>query len=243
MIQLLEYLYWIIAALEIYSEASGNSTLRFFTKPLLMIVLILFYARSLNTGWSGMHKMMMAAFAFSWVGDVALMFSGEKGESLMSIAKDPNFFLVGLVGFPNHTRSIHHLLLKNKECRCRNIITKKVLGVYSSCNLYGCAVNVARSIYWKQRSNKTILNSGVLVYSTAIATMVVFAINRHGRVNDATFKLVVLGALLFMVSDSIIAINKFMQPFATAGIFIMVLYIAGQYFIAKGMLAFDEKSR
>jgi uncharacterized membrane protein YhhN len=242
MIQLLEYLYWIIAALEIYSEASGNSTLRFFTKPLLMIVLILFYARSLNTGWSGMHKMMIAAFAFSWVGDVALMFSGEKGELLMGIAKDPNFFLVGLVGF-----LITHVLYTISFSKVTNAgaeaLLPKKFWVFIPLVIYmGVLLMLLVPSIGSSEATKPFLIP-VLVYSTAIATMVVFAINRHGRVNDATFKLVVLGALLFMVSDSIIAINKFMQPFATAGIFIMVLYIAGQYFIAKGMLAFDEKSR
>ena len=77
----------------------------------------------------------------------------------------------------------------------------------------------------------------VIIYSAAIATMVTFALNRYGRVNDRSFALVFGGALLFMFSDSCIAINKFMHPFATSGIFIMTLYAAGQYFIAKGAIA------
>jgi hypothetical protein len=44
------------------------------------------------------------------------------------------------------------------------------------------------------------------------------------------------GALLFMLSDSIIAVNKFLYQgeLAFAGVGIMLLYISGQYFIAKG---------
>jgi uncharacterized membrane protein YhhN len=76
----------------------------------------------------------------------------------------------------------------------------------------------------------------VLVYSTVIATMVLFAINRYRRVNDQSFALVFAGALLFMFSDSIIAINKFVAPFELARIFIMVLYITAQYLIARGAL-------
>ena len=83
----------------------------------------------------------------------------------------------------------------------------------------------------------------VLVYSTAIAVMVTFAINRFKRVNDKSFALVFVGAMLFMFSDSIIAINKFLHPFTTAGIFIMILYISGQYLIAKGMLVQDSKQQ
>ncbi len=243
MVKLLEYLYWIIAALEIYSEANGNSTLRFFTKPLLMVVLILFYARSLDTGWNNMHKMMLAAFAFSWVGDVALMFSGDKGESLMGIAKDPNYFLVGLVGFlithVLYTISFSKVTLSDVQ----PLLPKKIW-VFTPLAIYmGILLMLLYPSINSSEATKPFL-APVLVYSTAIATMVVFAINRYQRVNSTSFNWVVLGALLFMVSDSIIAINKFMQPFASAGIFIMVLYIAGQYFIAKGMLAFNNnKSR
>jgi len=77
----------------------------------------------------------------------------------------------------------------------------------------------------------------VVVYSTAIATMVLFAINRFHRVNDRSFVLVFIGALMFMFSDSFIAVNKFLHPIAFSGVWIMSLYSFGQYLIAKGSLA------
>ena len=42
------------------------------------------------------------------------------------------------------------------------------------------------------------------------------------------------GALLFVISDSVLAINKFYQPFKAADVIIMLTYGLAQLFIAKG---------
>lgn len=228
MLKPLEYVYLLTAVVEVFAEVTDNTLLRFITKPLLMIVLITFYAQSINGNWSKIHKLMVAAFFFSWIGDVALMF----------VYKNENFFLVGLVGF-----LITHVLytisfadVSNKKADI--LLPRKIwilipLLAYMAGLLY-LLVPAIRGV----EATKPFLVP-VLVYSTAIAAMVVFAINRYGRVNAHSFKLVIAGGLLFMVSDSIIAINKFLHPFSAAGIFIMALYISGQYLIAKGMLKQD----
>ena len=42
-----------------------------------------------------------------------------------------------------------------------------------------------------------------------------------------------VGALLFIVSDTILAYNKFVSPLPMAKVMVMVTYYAGQYFIAR----------
>ena len=42
------------------------------------------------------------------------------------------------------------------------------------------------------------------------------------------------GALLFVISDSVLAINKFYQPFEVAGVIIMLTYGLAQLFIVEG---------
>jgi uncharacterized membrane protein YhhN len=71
--------------------------------------------------------------------------------------------------------------------------------------------------------------------------MVLSAMNNFGKVPKKAFLNSFLGALLFMVSDSIIAINTFVFPVAFAGVFIMILYISGQYFIAKGFVCLSKE--
>jgi uncharacterized membrane protein YhhN len=46
----------------------------------------------------------------------------------------------------------------------------------------------------------------------------------------------VAGAVLFVLSDSLLAINKFYQPLAFAGTLIMLTYCAAQYFIVMGFI-------
>lgn len=48
-------------------------------------------------------------------------------------------------------------------------------------------------------------------------------------------KWVITGALLFVASDSLLAINKFYQPFNSAGLAIMATYGLAQLFIVIGL--------
>jgi len=62
------------------------------------------------------------------------------------------------------------------------------------------------------------------------------ALNRSGRVADISFKLVFVGSLLFLLSDSMIAFNKFHSDIPLAGFLIMITYIAAQYLIMRGLI-------
>ena len=242
MLKPLEYLYILAAVIEIYAEATGNEVVRFFSKPLLMILLLAFYAQSVGNNWNKVHKFLATSMVFSWLGDVALMFvsNSPTDTSIMGLPKNPNFFLVGLAAF-----LIAHMLY---AIAFGNVSSKLVPPVLRSRPWVAIplVIYMAGLLYYLVPAiggndlTKPFLGP-VIIYSAAIATMVAFALNRYGRVNDKSFILVFGGALLFMFSDSIIAINKFIYPFAASGIFIMALYIAGQYFIAKGALKqFEE---
>jgi uncharacterized membrane protein YhhN len=76
----------------------------------------------------------------------------------------------------------------------------------------------------------------VTIYGIVITGMVISAVSRFGKVNDSSYLLVFLGALLFLISDSLIAFNRFKQPFPAAGLSIMITYIFGQFLIIAGML-------
>ena len=53
----------------------------------------------------------------------------------------------------------------------------------------------------------------VTIYTVVILSMLLAAINREKKVNRQSFLLVLAGAILFILSDSLIAINRFEQPF------------------------------
>jgi hypothetical protein len=74
----------------------------------------------------------------------------------------------------------------------------------------------------------------VTIYTVVILGMLLAAVSREKKVNRQSFLLVLAGAILFVLSYSMIAINKFSQPFELARIAIMSSYITAQYLIAIG---------
>jgi|688.fasta_scaffold157454_2 uncharacterized membrane protein YhhN len=216
----LSAIYLLIGVLEVSAEALGNDTLRFITKPLLMPVLILFFFNAVKPSLNKTHKLLMVAFIFSWFGDVFLMF----------VRFNELFFLAGLASF-----LITHVLyvvcfakvtLKDEKA----LLPSKFWILIPLLAYFGLLM---RAFFPNVPADMQI---PVAVYSATIALMVVFAINRYGRVNDKSFSLVLAGALMFMFSDSLIALNKFLfeGSLSFAGVGIMILYISGQYLIASG---------
>jgi len=65
--------------------------------------------------------------------------------------------------------------------------------------------------------------------------MVFTAYLRRGRTSTHSYWLVLIGALLFMASDSILAINLFGEGFDFDRPLIMVTYIGGQGLIVVGV--------
>ena len=76
----------------------------------------------------------------------------------------------------------------------------------------------------------------VMIYAAVITVMALTALFRYGRTTSKSFWLVFAGAVLFMMSDSILAFNKFMKPVANAGLLIMITYMAAQFLIVEGIL-------
>jgi uncharacterized membrane protein YhhN len=76
----------------------------------------------------------------------------------------------------------------------------------------------------------------VIIYAVVILSMLSGAINRKDKVNSDSFYLVLTGAVLFVISDSAIAVNKFSHHFDSSGIVIMATYIVAQYLIVMGYI-------
>lgn len=228
----LTMIYALIALLEISAEYFEMPLLRVSTKPLLMPVLIFAFVQGVGT-LSNIHKILVAAFFFSWIGDVALMFVPKSVEDveLIGIAKNPNFFLAGLGGF-----LVTHILYITafvKSADDKTPLLKRNPIVAAPLIAYFVAL-----IFWIFPPVPTEMKVPVVVYSLTIALMVLAAMNNFGRVPRSMFLNGFTGALLFMLSDSIIAVNKFIfnEQLPLAGVCIMVLYITAQYFIAKAFV-------
>lgn len=230
-------LYFIIGALQVFgcylggTEGSNETlvlVLRDALKWTLMPLLALFYYQTIVKPISAFHKKMFLAIFFSWLGDVFLIFATPQ---------NPNFFLAGLVSFLiAHVMYVVTFLQvgeKNEEVS----FTPKLLLVLPLIVYMGVLLSLLVPSFLNNEEAKPLLVP-VLIYSTVIFTMVIMAINRLGRVNRESFMWTLGGALLFMVSDSFIALSTFKKDMTIpyASVWIMILYITGQFLIAKGIL-------
>ncbi len=83
----------------------------------------------------------------------------------------------------------------------------------------------------------------VIVYAAVICAMVLVSLFRYGRTSATSFWMVFLGAVLFMISDSFLAINKFLTPLPGAGFQVLLTYTAAQFLIVEGLVCHPHQDR
>lgn len=82
------------------------------------------------------------------------------------------------------------------------------------------------------RKNLGKLKIPVFVYTLAVTTMSWLALSRYLELNDDKTLLAFVGTIFFVVSDSLLAFNKFKSSFSFAEIFILSTYFIAQWLIA-----------
>jgi uncharacterized membrane protein YhhN len=189
-------------------------------KALIIPILILVLKVNVKNGNTLSHWLIFAALVFSWAGDVALGIPRHQDS----------MFILGLVCF-----LLTHVLYVIVFFRTagKNLPPKRFLYSVIPVLLYGV---VLLYILYNDLGE---LKIPVIIYTTVILAMVAAAINRVEKVNRTSFYLVLAGAVLFLSSDSMLAINKFSNPFPFASPLIMFTYVAGQYLIVIGYLRQD----
>jgi len=80
----------------------------------------------------------------------------------------------------------------------------------------------------------------VSVYAVTISVMLAFAWRGYFSWNPSTRFFILFGAMAFVASDSLLAINKFYSPFENASFLIMATYLAAQYGIVSGVVSFKK---
>jgi uncharacterized membrane protein YhhN len=83
------------------------------------------------------------------------------------------------------------------------------------------------------------LSIPVAFYALALCSMLYLALNIDHR---SSFHYIGWGALLFLISDFLIAINKFLFPIPFEHFFIMITYAVAQLFICFGLILSYERS-
>ena len=76
-----------------------------------------------------------------------------------------------------------------------------------------------------------VLKAAVATYVTVICLMAAQAIGRASVLRDRAAALVAIGACVFMASDTLIAINRFVAPLPLASLWILASYYLAQVLI------------
>lgn len=199
----------------------GYESLNLFLKPILIPLLafgVYFYRKfpSKNT--------LLIALLFSWIGDVILLFT--------DIAEI--YFILGLVAFL--ISHITYCILFNKQTKRgikRNMVVFGIGSILIACYLIGML-----SVLLPTLGD---LRIPVTVYASVISIMLLFAFNGFLIWKKPGNVYVFLGAIVFVLSDSILAVNKFHTPIEKSSFFIMLTYLVAQYLIVVGILKLNSK--
>ena len=199
----------------------GYESLDCYLKPALIPLLIVgvYFSKKFQT-----QNILLTALVFSWIGDVILLFS--------DIAEI--YFILGLISF-----LISHIIycaLFNRQIKEK---TKKntVIFIFGSL-IIACYLIGMLSILVPALGD---LKIPVIVYASVISIMLLLAYKGLLIWKKPANQYVFFGALFFVVSDSILAINKFHFPIQKSSFIIMLTYLVAQYLIVKGILKLNSK--
>jgi uncharacterized membrane protein YhhN len=194
-----------LAIATIYAKLQENETLQFIFKPLTMLAIVLIAISNLSNPINFYQTAILAGLIFSTIGDVFLI-------------KDKQFFVQGLVAF-----LIGHI------CYIAAFWTNPN---WLSLIFYLLYVIFFLKILWKDLGK---LKIPVGIYATAIALMSWMALSKTIEHHNHHTLHAFLGSLMFVISDSLLAYNKFKLPFRLAPLFVLGTYFLAQWLIATSV--------
>ncbi|HEY5691573.1 MAG TPA: lysoplasmalogenase [Cyclobacteriaceae bacterium] len=218
-------LFSLVFVLELLAVAWPLVWLEYVTKPLIMIVMGAYYITSMRGQDSTLSKPVLIAMLFSFLGDAVLLFQ----------QLDNLYFMLGLGSFL--LAHIGYILAYYQHKNSRT--GTPLLGVQKfrfAFPIILAGTGLITILY----SHLGDLKIPVIIYSMVLIVMVLKALFRFGYTSSRSFWLVFVGALLFMISDSLIAITKFLSGFELAGLAIMCTYMLAQFLIISGLLVHHE---
>ncbi|PQJ23512.1 hypothetical protein BSU00_04900 [Tenacibaculum sp. SG-28] len=174
-----------------------------------MVSLVLLYLTAVDKP----KLIFVSALFFSFLGDVLLLNKGD-------------FFLYGLAAF----LITHILYIKIIAQFLEKEITTKMIS--SSVPFLLFFIGVFYLIY----SNLGSMLFPVLIYGIVIATFGAISLLNYREFQSKPNFYLLFGAILFILSDSFIAINKFYHEEVYFHFFIMLTYIIAQFLICYAMV-------
>jgi uncharacterized membrane protein YhhN len=207
----------VIALVELAGRLTGSILLEYVSKPLIMVWMAVFFLIFKEN--RTMVRAVLMAFLFSWAGDMFLMFSW----------KNELFFFAGVGGFFLAQITYIIIFIRFREEKTRGFLqSKPIFAILFVLYLGGILAALIPRM-------EGIMIPVIMIYAVSLIGMSMAALNRKFRVSEESFLPVFAGSVFFVLSDSMIAIDKFVIGIPMAGFWIMITYMTAQYLIMRGL--------
>ena len=188
------------------TEYIGPRWLRYIFKPLtllIIIALVWFTPHSISAHY---RQFILIGLGFSLIGDAFLLFPKR-------------WFLAGLFSF----MLTHVFYITAFTEGLSNDVSISLIIIFTAIILLFSLIS------WKHLGSFRI---PVTIYAGVIMVMVGSAAERYIQVGSTSSLLGLCGAVLFLISDGILAVNRFLRPFRAAKAIILSTYFVAQWLIA-----------
>lgn len=220
-------LFWLILIVDCGLIMSGNNDYRVYTKTLLIpILLINIYSASVDTKHKRSKVFANLAFFFCFLGDFFLLWDA-----------DNTYFILGLSSF-----LIAHIFFIIFFYRLKKFSDKYRLFLFAAGSIIFCYIGLLLFLIWQGVLRQS-MQIPVIVYGLIIGMMLLTAVH---SINNKSIKRLarnyfVPGALLFVLSDSILALNKFSVDIRYGSVLTMVTYAGAIFMLSLGVVRFLKK--
>ena len=212
-------LFFVIILFELIT---GNTetlqNVHYIAKPAIVISLLFLFTQTSHVLSKSLRQLTTIALTFSLIGDILLMFVDQSAY----------FFTIGLITFLIAHVMYIMIFLKHRNKKKSPLAFMALLLIY------------AFGLFYILKDGLGVMLIPVVIYMLVILSMTTTAFLRKGKANSLSYKLVLVGALCFMASDSILALNKFYQPVPLSNISIMATYALAQFLIVLGVLKIKQ---
>jgi uncharacterized membrane protein YhhN len=206
----------------LYAIVAQMPTIRIISKCLLLPLLIIYLTVS-TPNTTAIKKMALLALFFSWLGDVVLLSEG-------------NYFVLGMLAFTMaHVRNGKILV----RLQAFQLTVATWIGL-------GLALGTISLVYYFLQTSLETFLIPVVVYMVFISTVWVLSFNltNHPKYKAAAINFFIPGMFLFVLSDGILAFNKFLlhQP-ERWDIWVMLTYALAQWLLTEGYISVVNGTR
>jgi len=204
----------VISAIHLVAHLMAFQWLVFITKPLLMPILLWYFSEGLTFGkLTLIQKRMITALTLAWIGDIINLYSHINHW----------IFTAGIIIFL--AMQVMYIIICFYLIRFKQI--KQLYLIF--CTLLFIAYGSV--LLWLLLPHLNEMTIPVLIYASALTLTGIASALTKVQLPRKVFYCLLTGTLLYIITDSLDAINNFRASFPYAAFWIALTYLSAQMMI------------